>query len=657
MKIEMKPGNEKVMLFSSILTNLYQSESLGRNYAQTGIVKHYESYIFLIDSIRTQILQLDLMLNDPGQKAYIDKFLSLIDEKKKNLEELASIKKNNTAEEIYNEAISKIKSIPQITIHDDSEALVDTIYIKTKKKKFFKRIVSAFSKQNTDSTFHVIEKHTINKPGTIENRTDSLTDYLSDIILSIKNENISLEKYLNSKEQEVLENDMTITEQLRHILSSIEQNELLNSYSEIEKQRSDVRKATIYIVILGSLALISIIFFLINILKDITKSQHYRQNLEKANAYTEFLLQSKEEFMLSLTHDLKSPLNSIIGFAGLLEDDSSKEKLNYIDNIKKSSEHILRLINDLLDLAHLDSGKLKIDYSPFNLKMLIDETIENFRPQTLAKKLTLVGNIQIEENTWYISDQLRITQILSNLISNAIKFTENGSVTINVSVTETQPDTDMIEINVVDTGIGISDDDLNLLFKEFERLNTTKRQEGTGLGLVITQKLASMLKGTVDVKSEPDKGSCFSVKLPMRKTDPEPISDEQLSLSQSANVLAGKTAWLIDDDIVLREMIINILKPTGLTVVPFDNPLNVLKELEKGYANFLISDLNMPELSGLELAKHIQEKNNNEKKMITIIMSGQTEIQNKPNDVIFVQKPFQPSQLINSMINSIIADS
>ena len=648
-KVEADPVNEKVMLFSSILTNLYQSESLGRNYAQTGIAEHYNNYSILIDSIHKQILQLEIMLNDSVQKVHIERFINLIDEKKTNLEELALIKNNNTAEDIYNEAISKIKAIPKITVPSNSEAVVDTIYIKSKKKKFIKRIVSAFSKQNVDSTFHIIEKQTVND----KNKTDSLANYFAEIINDIKKGNTSLENYLKEKEQEVIENDLIITSQLRHILTSIEQNDLMNSYSEIEEQKSDVRKATIYIVILGSLALISVIFFLINILKDITKSQHYRQNLEKANAFTEFLLHSKEQFMYSLTHDLKSPVNSIIGFSGLLEENSSKEQLNYIDNIRKSSEHILKLINDLLDLARLDSGKIKIDHIPVDLKILINDTIENFRPQSSAKGLELIDNFQIEGNAWYLSDPLRITQILSNLISNAIKFTEKGSVTINVLIAETQPNTDIIRIDITDTGIGITNKDLSLLFKEFGRLETTKSQEGTGLGLVITQKLASMLKGTVDVKSEHSTGSCFSVQLPLEKTSIEPEQDKLLLVGKTTDVLVGKTAWLVDDDIIFREMIINILKPTGLTIAAFDNPFNVIEEFESGCTDFLISDIRMPGMDGFELVKRIFEKNNEEKNLVTILMSGQAEIPDKPDNVIFVQKPFQPLQLISIMVDAV----
>ena len=637
-------ANEKIMLINSILANLYQSESLGRNYAYTGITKHYDEYISLMDSIDVRISAMEEILGNATQKSNIDQFKILINEKKLNLEELSLIKKGYSIDALYNDALSKINSIPEPKKPTDSETQSDSIYIQTERKNVLKRIANVFSKQRKDSTLFVIQKQ-----GS-ESEIES-SDYYMDIIKDIRNESIVLEKYIKEKEQEALDNDLVITTQLRHILSLIEQTELIDSYSKVEEQQKNVKKATTYIIILGSLSLLTIIFFLINISNDITKSQHYRKSLEKANAYSEFLLHSKEQFMLSLTHDLKSPLNSIIGFAGLLEN-SNKEQLSYIDNIKKSSEYILRLINDLLDIARLDSGKLKIDCIPFDMVTLIEDMIENFRPQALSKGLTLIDNISFEGNAWYVNDPMRIKQILSNLISNAIKFTEKGSVTICASVISSQQNTDTIKIDVTDTGIGISTEDMSQLFKEFGRLDSTNKQEGTGLGLVITQKLTTMLKGTIDIESQPGAGSCFSVQLPLDKTDVEPTHNKQTETAKATDILSGKTAWLVDDDLILREMMVCILNPTGLIVNVFDNPIEAIEKFDKGCADFLISDVKMPQMNGLDLVKNIREKNEGNR-LVTILMSGQTEIQDKPDDIIFIQKPFQPLQLITAMLDSI----
>ena len=638
--------NEKIMLINSILANLYQSESLGRNYAYTGITKHYDEYISLMDSIDVRISAMEEILDSTTQKSNIDQFKILINEKKLNLEELSLIKKDYSIDALYNDALSKINSIPEPKKPTDSETQLDSIYIQAERKNVLKRIANVFSKQRRDSTLFVIQKQ-----GS-ESEIES-SDYYMNMIKDIRNESIVLEKYIKEKEQKALDNDLIITIQLRQVLSLIEQTELMNSYLKVEKQQENVKKATIYIIILGSLSLLAIIFFLINISNDITKSQHYRKSLEKANAYSEFLLHSKEQFMLSLTHDLKSPLNSIIGFAGLLKNsDSNKEQLNYIDNIKKSSEYILRLINDLLDIARLDSGKLKIDCIPFDMVTLIEDMIENFRPQALSKGLTLIDNISFEGNAWYVNDPMRIKQILSNLISNAIKFTEKGSVTICASLISSQQNTDTIKIDITDTGIGISTEDMSQLFKEFGRIDSTNDQEGTGLGLVITQKLTTMLKGTIDVESQPETGSCFSVQLPLDKTDVEPTQNKQTETAKATDMLSGKTAWLVDDDLILREMMICILNPTGLIVNVFDNPIEAIEKFDKGCADFLISDVKMPQMNGLDLVKNIRKKNEGNR-LVTILMSGQTEIQDKPDDIIFIQKPFQPLQLITAMLDSI----
>ncbi|NEW84379.1 MAG: response regulator [Mariniphaga sp.] len=448
-------------------------------------------------------------------------------------------------------------------------------------------------------------------------------------------------------------NDRTITMQLRQMLSNIENEELSNSFQKVREQQNRVEKKTWLIILVGGFALVTIIFFLVNILRDITKSQHYRKSLEEAKAYTELLLRSKEQFMLSLTHDLKSPLSSIIGFTGIMQDEAgvSPQHQKYLQNISVSSAHILNLINSLLDLARLQTGKLTIDCIPFSLKPLMDDIVEGFRPQAIAKNIDLQFQFNLPPTVVYVSDPMRITQVLSNLISNAFKFTETGKISIIVSAIKSFEKTDQVKIEVIDTGIGISEENTRLIFEEFARVASTRQYEGTGLGLTITQKLIHLLKGTINIISEVGKGSHFIIVLPLEKGEQLAVVTPKITVDQSKEAKAeiiGKKVWLIDDDETLLEMTSAILNSAGMEVHAFSDPETAIRSFEKGCANLLITDIQMPVINGFEVLKQILIKN--EGHIAAIAISGSNmEEKEFAGFSAFIKKPFQPQALIQAI--------
>ncbi len=660
-RVDFNPANNKFVYVNTILTNLYQAEGLERNYSQTGQAKHYNDYLDLMNTISLQIDTLALMMNNPIQQMHTDSIKKLLKVKQRNLKELYEIKKTNSSTTRYQEGLKKIPAVKD-TIDHYSEVVKkiinnrDSIYIKQKKKKFFARLADVFSSQKkNDSSLHVVASQSV-KIDSLLNKTnpaDSIAGYITSIMTEIRDESVVVETRLKQKEQEVLVNDRIISAQLRQMLSDIEKEDLYSSFQKVRDQQNRVEKATMLIILVGSFALVAIVFFLVNILRDITKSQHYRQNLEEAKAYSESLLKSKEQFMLSLTHDLKSPLNSIIGFTALMEDDDDEVSLRhqkYLHNIDRASRHILKLINDLLDLARLETGKLKIERIAFNLSHLVEDIVEGFRPLAQERNIDLRLEIDMPDNTNYQSDPVRITQILGNLISNALKFTEQGNVSVKVTSAGPSEKTDWIQLDVTDTGIGISEDNIKRIFDEFTRVSADKKQyEGTGLGLTITQKIVTLLHGTINLESKPGEGTHFTVLLPLEKD--ESILDESPKVFNGKNLtpeisLAGKRIWLIDDDQTLLEMITMILKSAGAEVRFFSDPQKGIAAFKKGCADLLITDIQMPKMNGVEVLKQIQEKN--EGPITSIAISGADDSQSKLSGFsVFIQKPFEPKTLIN----------
>ncbi len=659
-KVDFNPANNKFIYINNILTNLYQAEKLERSYAQTGERIDFRDYLKFMHTISLQIDTLALLLNNSDQQMHTDSIKKLLQIKMQNLMELAAIKKGDSSIDRYKQSIKRISSVKgspaePIVVQKNMTIIPDNLNVKQKKKKFFERLVGVFtSKKKSNPSLYI--------PPTQSEKNDSIVDsvypadtiarYVSEIVSDIKNKRLAVETLLKQKEHEILANDLVITYQLRQILSNIEKEELNNSFLKIKAQQSRIERATWLIILMGGLALFFIIFFLINILKDITKSQHYRQSLEKSKAYSESLLESKEQFMLSLTHDLKSPMSSIIGFTALIERDDGlpPEHKKYLQNISKASEHILKLINELLDLASLESGKLTIESLPFNLEALVKDIVEGFLPLAHSKNIDLELQSDFSPADIYMSDPVRITQILSNLISNALKFTEEGKVTLTVSALALSAKVDQIKMEVIDTGIGISKENIHLIFEEFSRITTAKKQyEGTGLGLTITRKIVHLLQGTIDLESNKGEGSHFSIVLPLEKSVQFPKNNRVIINGKGRNEksnIAGKKVWIIDDDETLLEMTSIILKSVGMEVYSFSDPKKAIHSFTKGCTDLLIMDIQMPVIGGVELLEIIQEKNGGQ--ITSIAISGMDPGKNGyAGFSAFIQKPFHPQTLID----------
>lgn len=659
-KVDFNPANNKIIYINSMVTNLYQAEGLERTYAQTGRKTHYHHYLKLMDTISRQIDTLALMVNNPVQQMHTDSIKKLLKIKKQNLRELAAIKKESSSTDRYRQAIEKISSVTDtisepLNVFRNITIERDSVYLKQKKKTFFERLINVFATQRKpDSMLHVRTSQSVKIDTLVDkaNPADTIAGFMTALVTEIRDESLAVETRLNQKEQEILANDLTITFQLRQLLSNIEKEELINSFLKIREQQKRIDKATWLIILVGSLALITLIIFLVNILKDITKSQHYRQSLEKAKAYTELLLKSKEQFMLSLTHDLRSPLTSIIGFTRLIDDDNNLSPRNhqYLHSISKASEHMLKLVNDLLELARLETGKLTMERLPFCLNLLIGEIVDGFRPQAQAKNVELQFQSNVAPTAFYTSDPVRITQIAGNLISNALKFTDEGKVTVRVSATVFSEKIDRIRLDVIDTGIGISEENSQLIFEEFARINAPEKQyAGTGLGLTITQKIVNLLHGTIKLESKPGEGSHFMVVLPLEKETPLPVSrlepiPEKRQLERAD--IAGKKVWIIDDDETLLEMISIVLKSVGMKVRSFSNPQKAIQLFSKGCADLLILDIQMPGINGVEVLKQIQEKNG--APVTAVAISGMDAGSGGYEGFsAFILKPFHPQTLID----------
>jgi CheY-like chemotaxis protein/nitrogen-specific signal transduction histidine kinase len=351
--------------------------------------------------------------------------------------------------------------------------------------------------------------------------------------------------------------------------------------------------------------------YIITVGIDVTKQKEVENELIKSKLY---LKQAKEDaekanriksqFLANMSHEIRTPLNGIIGFINLLKkSEKDKQKLNYINVIKQSSNSLIGIINDILDISKIEDGKLSIESTNFNLIDELDNIIAlyqiNANDKHIQIKLTKSDSLPTAVN----SDPLRFRQVLSNLISNAIKFSaEESSIDVDISYED-----EYIRVSVSDSGIGISEAAQKRIFEPFEQeTNSTSRKfGGTGLGLTISKKLVELMGGEISVKSNIDEGSTFSFSIHA------PVSDEVAKESINNITYKFDAHVLIAEDNKTNQMLIEILlNEMGITCDIADDGLKAVEAFEKGSYDLILMDISMPHMDGVEATKIIRKSSN-----------------------------------------------
>ena len=487
----------------------------------------------------------------------------------------------------------------------------DTVSVPRAKRRFFRRLADLFSPPREETAVVIsrseIVVDTVPAPAP-EMRPDALRDTIAIVLRALQDSVTSERLYIYDEAwREGLRlrysNDL-INAKIYRLIMDFEEEETDYLMRRIDENEAIRSRSSRMLGWVAAGAVVLMLLFVAVLWRDINRGNRYRRALERANRDNEALLAAREQLMLAITHDIKAPLGSVMGYIDLLSRlTTDKRQTLYLQNMRSSSEHLLALVNSLLDFYRLDVNKMEVDSVVFNPSQLFETIRAGFAAAADAKGLDLrleTGPGAAREAT---GDAFRIRQIADNLISNALKFTDEGSVTLRADVAD-----GWLTFSVRDTGRGIGPEERERIFAEFVRLRSAQGVDGFGLGLSIVDRLVKLLGGTIALDSEPGRGSRFIVRIPVGEApepDPAPVPAEASEAVSDEEL----RVLLVDDDRLQLEMVAAMCRRAGFSVECCPYPEYAAKLISEGHFDLVVTDIQMPAFDGFRVLAAIREVN------------------------------------------------
>lgn len=585
---------------------------------------------------------------------------SLLKEEQRNLKQLSDVMAGRPTQ---NYLQNKVKNLntgkDSILVHSKApqthEAKKTTVEVLKTRRGFFRRLADAFKKEHAEtlSVKQDSNRAVIDSVTTPVNVAENVANILEQIDKKEKVETQDHKQSINREMEELKMVSAKLALRSAKHLSDVHQREKDNMQEAIKKAMEARKHLLWQMELLAIVAFLAIVIMIWFIWRDARKERIYRENLEAANEEIQRIMNQRERLLLTITHDIKAPAASISGFIDLMKDYvSNPQGLECLQNIKNSTAHLSHLVASLLDYHQLENGLMKVQPTSFSPAQLVAESVEGMKLRAEEKGLEIsfdckmkgMGTSDSSETSdspmkkkFFRADAFRIRQILDNLVSNAIKYTDRGSVTIQAQVSEIlgKP---TLTLSVKDTGKGMTSEEKQKVFHAFTRLKSAQGIEGTGLGLSITQELVSLLGGEIILHSTQGKGSTFIVTIPVepvpkeetqnknqtgvgddKALDSNPEEKENDSASPQVSVekkkkpeFANHKILILDDDKLqlqlLQEMLRRIVGDTW-QVFACNHVMDALTTLHNEQPALMLMDIEMPEMNGMDMIAHINHTN------------------------------------------------
>lgn len=599
--------------------------------------------------------QLKPFIADQGQRQRIDTLVELIHMKRENTKRVAQLMAFDNRDAFYRDKVQALQSgRDSVVIHSKlygQHGQREKVYEIIKSKRgFFRRLGDAFRRQHADTVGVTNILHDTKTDSTAQriNIADSVANILTDIQNEEQKRNSRQQENVAARLNRLQRVSLQLSQRTGLLLEHIQREEKNALQKALGHATQSRHKMVVRIAIIGLVAILIAALLVAYILRDIKRERRDRQRIVEAKTETERIMAQRERLLLTITHDIKAPAASIAGFIELLSEQVSRPKaLAYIDSMRHSAIHLQQLVAALLDYHLLESGKAERHDVSFVPQQLAKNCVDEFQPMAAEKGLDItLGTLTPNCGDLWRSDAFRVKQIMSNLIGNAVKYTDRGGVKVEIRISPRQH----LIIYVSDTGRGMSQADCQRIFDAFTRLPNGQGKEGVGLGLSITREVVQMLGGTITVTSKKGKGSCFTVSLPIKKEEKKQKKDVEenvASVETNRSSTEAKKAitenndatngandatngnndatteiniLAVDDDALQLELFKEMAQKIGgakLNISTTTSASEAIKLAEETKPQIMFTDIEMPEMSGKDMLKHVKNSD-----MSTVAMTA-----------------------------------
>lgn len=595
-----------------------------------GDASEWQRFDHAISNSTEKARQLRPLISDSLKRQRLDTLVILLKAKRQNtMLVMAELGKDNRDIFYSNKMKALHSGRDSVVIHPrtaEQHYQRETVYeiVKTK-KGFFRRLGDAFRRQHTDTVgmTRVQKRATADTVNHRVDIADSVANALAEIQQKQQRESGRQKERIAGRNSELQRVSILLAWRTGQLLEDIQNDEHTALRRVVDKAMNSRRTMIMRIAGLGLLAILSAAILVVYILRDIRRERRDHQRIIEAKAETERIMQQRERLLLTITHDIKAPAASIAGFIDLLAEYVDRPKaIGYLKSIGGSAQHLLQLVSALLDYHQLESGKVEIHEESFSPATLIRECVGGMQPQALKKGLLLESNINVADNMVCRSDAFRIKQIVNNLVSNAIKYTDEGKVTVSTAYMSGR-----LTIGVADTGCGMTPEEQQRVFNAFTRLPGAQCKEGVGLGLSIAREIVERLGGSINLVSRKGEGSKFTVVIPMEMAngnDDKAETTIDIEIDETAEAGAGISQsnenrnsgdkslkiLIVDDDKLQQQLLLEMFARVEGILLDITSTTHACEAIQLAHdikPDIVFTDIEMPEMNGNEIMKRIRE--------------------------------------------------
>lgn len=617
---DLNNASERLMERRNIVDSLVYSMLDAANAERSvmmGDTRQWQRFSTSLSESQRKAMQLKQLVSDSIKAMRMDTLANLLAAKRDNAMMVLNILADASGDAVYARKVHDLQSgRDSVVIHPNeitNASNRETVYnIVSTRRGFFRRLSDAFRRQRSDTIATTMQSGRTDSTAMAQgiNIADSVAEALADIHHEIKRADTRRQDAIDNRTRSLKLVSIQLAWRTGQMLEDIQSDEHNAMQRAINADMAARRATMMKIAMLALLAIGAAIVLIVYTLRDIRRQRRDHERIVEAKNETERIMQQRQRLLLTITHDIKAPVASISGFIALLREWVNQPKpVAYLDSIRSSAEHLLQLVGALLDYHQLESGKATTHAVSFNPAQLVSDCATQARPVANKKNLEVVCSLRPGADRMCHADAFRIRQIMNNLIGNAVKYTDRGTITVSAALNGSQ-----LTMSVADTGSGMTESEQQRIFNAFTRLPDAQGKEGVGLGLSITREAVNMLGGTIRVVSQKGKGSKFTVTLPVtvdtvQSAQPAPIADNPVPDMACVKSSSHPIKVVIVDDDRLQ------LQLLGEMMARMENiclDIHVTSSADEAIAmigrlrpQLLFTDIEMPQMSGREMLRRI----------------------------------------------------